>query len=192
VHYLAPLHPTLEWAADRALAALGRNEVFAVAGASNSRGTEPSVLVHGALTNARGQLIASSYLLVTGMMVEPCASMPEALERAGFAGPQVNTGSLTDDHQDQLNSYIAPAVRAAADYLATVVQAAADDVETRVRGWASRVDDWEQAAGELFQREGLKQRRRVIAEELGIARSMRPEQQSVRALLVVVPAKGDA
>lgn len=29
LHYLSPLHPALDWAADRAIAALGRNEVFA-------------------------------------------------------------------------------------------------------------------------------------------------------------------
>ena len=37
-HYLSPLHPTLEWAADRALESLGRNEVFAVIGDDGRRG----------------------------------------------------------------------------------------------------------------------------------------------------------
>ena len=27
-HYLGPLHPVLDWASDRALTALGRNQVF--------------------------------------------------------------------------------------------------------------------------------------------------------------------
>ena len=32
-HYLGPLHPVIDWAADRAMASLGRNQVFAVRGA---------------------------------------------------------------------------------------------------------------------------------------------------------------
>lgn len=190
VHYLSPLHPTLDWAADRALAALGRNEVFAVAASSPGYGEDPAVLIHGTLTNARGQVIASSYLVVSGPVVEPCASLHDALQRAGFSGSQVNTGALTDGDAEWLTPCIAPAVQAAASYLAAVVQAAADDVEERVRHWTSRVERWDEEAGDLLQRQDLKQRRKVIAEELGIAASMRPEQRSVRPLLVVAPVKG--
>ncbi len=46
-HYLGPLHPVLDWAADRALASLGRNEVFAVRGDVDA----PTVLLLGTLTN---------------------------------------------------------------------------------------------------------------------------------------------
>ena len=45
-----PLHPVLDWAADRALASLGRNQVFAVRGDVD----EPTVLLLGTLTNRRG------------------------------------------------------------------------------------------------------------------------------------------
>ncbi|MDR2723010.1 MAG: DEAD/DEAH box helicase, partial [Cellulomonadaceae bacterium] len=43
--YLAPLHPVLDWVSDRALAALGRSQVFAVRGAVE----EVTVLVQAAL-----------------------------------------------------------------------------------------------------------------------------------------------
>ena len=49
-HYLGPLHPVLEWASDRALAKLGRNEVFAVRGDVDY----PTVLLLTTLTNRRG------------------------------------------------------------------------------------------------------------------------------------------
>ena len=57
-HYLGPLHPVIDWAADRAMASLGRNQVFAVRGDVDS----PTVLLLGTLTNRRGQIVASSYL----------------------------------------------------------------------------------------------------------------------------------
>ena len=50
-----PLHPVLDWAADRALASLGRNEVFAVRGDVDA----PTVLLLGTLTNRRGQVVAA-------------------------------------------------------------------------------------------------------------------------------------
>ena len=42
-HFLGPLHPVLDWAADRALATLGRNQVFVVRGAVDV----PTVLLAG-------------------------------------------------------------------------------------------------------------------------------------------------
>lgn len=50
----------LEWASDRALARLGRNQVFAVRGDVE----EPTVLLIGTLTNRRGQVVASCFLHV--------------------------------------------------------------------------------------------------------------------------------
>ena len=57
-HYLGPLHPIIDWAADRAMASLGRNQVFAARGDVD----HPTVLLLGTLTNRRGQVVASSYL----------------------------------------------------------------------------------------------------------------------------------
>ena len=57
-HYLGPLHPVIDWAADRAMASLGRNQVFAVRGDVD----HPTILLLGTLTNRRGQVVASSYL----------------------------------------------------------------------------------------------------------------------------------
>jgi hypothetical protein len=57
-HYLGPLHPIIDWAADRAMASLGRNQVFAARGDVD----HPTILLLGTLTNRRGQVVASSYL----------------------------------------------------------------------------------------------------------------------------------
>ena len=57
-HYLGPLHPVIDWAADRAMASLGRNQVFAVRGTVD----HPTFLLLGTLTNRRGHVVASAYL----------------------------------------------------------------------------------------------------------------------------------
>lgn len=52
-HYLSPLHPVLDWAVDRALTRLGRNEVPVITAAVEM----PVALVLGTLTNGRGQVV---------------------------------------------------------------------------------------------------------------------------------------
>lgn len=59
-HYLSPLHPVLDWAADKVLATRGRNEVSVVYGAVD----DPLVLVLGTLMNNRGQVVSRQYLTV--------------------------------------------------------------------------------------------------------------------------------
>ena len=59
-HFLSPLHPVLDWAADRALASLRRGEVYAVRG----KVTFPTVLVMGTLTNKAGRVVAVSWMTV--------------------------------------------------------------------------------------------------------------------------------
>jgi superfamily II DNA or RNA helicase len=193
VHYLSPLHPALDWAADRAIAALGRNEVFAVSGPVTQGGSEPALLLNGMLTNARGQVVASTYLVVrypdpddlTFTLPQPVGSLGAALDMLGLRGPQINTGVLVG--MTGLDAYIAPGVRAAEAMLDHVFEAAAASVDERVESWTTRLDEWEHDAGELVQRHEVRQRRKVVADELGIARSMRPDQRTVRPLLLVIP-----
>ncbi|BAW05563.1 helicase [Nocardia seriolae] len=53
-HFLGPLHPVLDWASDRALSALGRNQIFVIRGEVEM----PTVLLMGTLMNRRGQLVS--------------------------------------------------------------------------------------------------------------------------------------
>lgn len=194
-HFLAPLHPALEWAADRALASLRRNEVFAVAipGASS-----PALIVQGTLTNARGQVVAANHLVAHFLdaehaeptMVQPFVSLRAALDELGFTGTLANTGAVPDD--SNLGRYVGPGVRAARSFLATQLEAVKSDVEARVAEWVARVGSWEQQAMELFQGYELRERRRAVADEQGLAEAMRPSEQAVRPLLLVVPSGGEA
>lgn len=191
-HYLSPLHPVLEWAADRALAQLGRNQVFAVHGPVD----EVAVLLHGTLSNRRGQVVASSFLLTKFVgggpdqlaLSEPHPSLRSALESLGIASNHVNSGS--PDDLDGLTKYVAPAVRQARETLSAVVDAAEKDTRARVEAWADRVNKWDDEADALVQRSEIRERRSLVVGEKEIAESLLPDQRLVRPLLVVVPKEG--
>ena len=87
-HYLSPLHPVLDWAVDRALTRLGRNEVPVITAAVDM----PVALVLGTLTNGRGQVVlralAAMRFLAPDLppIVDP--DVPELMEAIGLrAGP---------------------------------------------------------------------------------------------------------
>ncbi|MDN5914705.1 MAG: SNF2-related protein [Pseudonocardia sp.] len=74
-HFLSPLHPVLDWAVDRALTRLGRNEVPVATGAVD----RPTAIVLGTLTNARGQVVLRS---VVGMQFLAADAAPIVLPDA--------------------------------------------------------------------------------------------------------------
>jgi superfamily II DNA or RNA helicase len=188
-HYLGPLHPVIDWAADRAMASLGRNQVFAVRGAVEN----PTILLLGTLTNQRGQIVASSYLTAEFpnpanpgfCLVTTYGSATELAEAVGYAATTSNPGPVGD--LDVLQPLIANAVSRAAAEMTAVFAAAQDAITERVKEWSRRVTDWTQEADALIQRSELRQRRVSIEEEQKIAARMVPERQLVRPLLVVVP-----
>ncbi len=180
-HYLGPLHPVLDWAADRVLAKLGRNEVFAVRGDAPA----PTVLLLGTLANARGQVIAANFLSVTGPIVQPHPDAASALTSLGVAGERGNTAPVRD--LEAVQSLIPTAVDKATHHLASTSRAAADEVRRRVDDWSARVDRWVDDADALIQRGGLRDQRRKVQEEEAIAKSMLPARHLVRPLLVIVP-----
>lgn len=191
-HFLSPMHPILDWAADRALAKLDRNEVFAVHGPVEA----VSVLMHGSLTNRRGQVVASSFMVVsfpTGeadglALTEPFESLRAAMKALNIAKDHVNSGAPTN--LEDLTAFIRPSVENARQILNATVQAAQDATEALVDEWAKRVSIWEQEAEKLAQRSEIRERRSLVAGEKEIAESLLPDQKLVRPLLVVVP-KGE-
>ncbi len=184
-HYLAPLHPVLEWAADRALAELSRDEIFVVRGAVDS----PTVLVSVTQSDHRGQVVASSYYTVE--FPEPALPLPtahpsadEAIAALGLSG--VNAGDLGDVSGFQpLVAAAVSAVDSAAEFHAQAIRA---ETRQRVDEWVARTARWKQQALNLTQHSGLRQRARRIDDEQALAEEMNPEHRLVRPLLVVVPA----
>ena len=188
-HYLGPLHPVIDWAADRAMASLGRNQVFAARGEVD----HPTILLLGTLTNRRGQIVASSYLTaefpnpgnLAFCMVTPHESATVMAAAVGYAATASNPGPVAA--LDALQPLIVRAVRSAAAEMAVVFAAAQDAITGRVEEWSRRVADWTVEADALVQRSELRQRRVSVQEEQAIAARMVPERQLVRPLLVVVP-----
>lgn len=188
-HYLGPLHPVLDWAADRALGQLGRNQVFAVRGAVD----EPTVLLVGTLTNRRGQVVASSAVKVAFpnpdnlgfAMAETVDSAAELVREVGLVGELSNPGP---PELAGLPPYVAAAVERATAVMAQVFTAATENARARVQAWSERVAGWEAAADDLAQRLDLKQRRVNVAEERALAAGMAPDRQLVRPLVLVLPA----
>lgn len=187
-HFLGPLHPVLDWAADQALSTLGRNEVFAVRGYVDA----PTVLLLGTLTNRRGQVVAASWLTVEFPMagdtsfhtVTPHASAAEALAAVGWNQTLSNVGAVAG--AADLTALIAPAVEGAAQQMTTTFAAAETDVAQRVAAWSQRLDRWDDDASALIQRKDLAQHRVSVQKERELVAAMNPDRQLVRPLLVVV------
>ncbi|MFJ4108644.1 helicase-related protein [Oerskovia enterophila] len=190
-HYLAPLHPIVDWAADRALAKLGRDEVFAVRGDVE----ELTVLLQATLTNKRGQVVATSYLHVVFpdvanarfALVQVRESGQDAVESLRLA--MVNTGALVG--AERLQPFVAAAVGAATAPLEQQIAAIRAETESRVKRWLERSKKWRMEADVLVQRQDLERRREDVNEESELAQSMLPDRTLVRPLVVVVPAGTD-
>ncbi|WP_346777602.1 helicase-related protein [Rhodococcus sp. HNM0563] len=186
-HYLAPLHPIIDWAADRALAELGRGQIFAV------RGGVPfaSVLVQVTQTNSRGQVVAASYYTVDfpdpsdpdGSLVTPHTNARGAVEHLRIAAESRSDLSGAQS----LQSLVAAAVRAADSAAEQQATAIREETEQRIAAWIRRSEHWKAQAGELIQRGELRERTARITEEQELAQAMNPERRLARPLILTVP-----
>jgi len=188
-HFLAPLHPVLDWAADRALSKLGRGEVFAVRGQVD----EPTVLLLGTLTNKTGRVVATQWMTAefpnlanpSFALINPWPSAHDAITELGLDQRRPNPGPIDD--VNQLQPLIAVAVINAQAQMADIFQAAADDAEQRVQQWASRIDKWDDEAEALIQRREITDRRRGVAQQRALVEMMAPDRPLIRPILVIVP-----
>ena len=188
-HYLAPLHPVLDWVSDRALASLGRNQVFAVRGEVDA----PAVLLMGSLTNRSGHTVTSTWLQVDFPSGSPgfAPVTPHDSAEAMFAAVGVRRGGSNPGAvaaAEKLDFLMPAAVKAAQDHLATAFSAAEAETGRQVEEWVHRAQSWTEEADALIQRSQVSARRTSVAEEQRLAAERAPERQLVRPLLVVVPA----
>ena len=185
-HFLGPLHPVSDWAADRALASMARQEVPAVRGDVGA----PTVLVMGTLMNRRGQVVTRAFStvefpvpdLATAETIEDPYSW---LREIGLTTGATNPGPVAD--AEELSRLIPQAVKATAGSLDTVFEQATTEADRRVTAWRERSHEWETQADELISSARLKNLSRRVREEAELAEQLRPEQRLVRPLLVVVP-----
>jgi hypothetical protein len=188
-HYLGPLHPVLDWAADRALAKLGRGEVFAVRGTVD----QPTVLLLGTLTNKAGRVVATSWM--TAAFPDPAnpefalvwvaESAREAVTELGLVERRPNPGAV--EGVEALTALIPVAVRRGTEQLKDHMENHARDAKERVERWAKRIDKWDDEAGTLIQRREVADRRRSVERQRELVLMMTPDRRLLRPVLVVVP-----
>lgn len=187
-HFLGPLHPVNDWAADRALASLARNQVFAVRGDVE----HPTVLLLGTLTNRRGQVVASAYLSAefpnpanpNFCLITAYGSPVELVAAVGLASASSNPGPVAD--VGALQPLIAASVKRAQVEMRLTFASAGVAVTERVHAWSQRATHWVEEADALIQRSSVKERKVAVAEERTLAAGMTPDRQLVRPLLLVV------
>ena len=192
-HFLGPLHPVLDWASDRALSALGRNQVFVIRGDVD----HPTVLLMGTLMNRRGQLISRVFSTAefpnpdnpAFCMVETRADLEFLTEETGLKPGSANPGPVAD--AAQYRNLVPIAVDKAAASMRVVLEKQEEGAASRLERWRKRSERWQAGAAEL--EVSGSQRKRVnilserISEEQRLAESLAPTQQLVRPLLLIVP-----
>ncbi len=194
-HYLGPLHPVLDWASDRALSALGRNQIFVIRGEVDV----PTVLLMGTLMNRRGQLVSRVFSTAAfPNPANPRFCVVETLENldfltadTGLRPGSANPGPVAD--AEQYRALVPIAVDEATAAMQMVLGAQESTATERLDLWRRRADRWHRGAEELAlvggQRKKVDAFSRRIAEEQRLAESLAPTQQLVRPLLLIVPAQ---
>ncbi|MGH3697122.1 MAG: SNF2-related protein [Pseudonocardiaceae bacterium] len=195
-HYLSPLHPVLDWAVDRALTRLGRNQVPVATAAVGA----PTALVLGTLTNRRGQVVLRA---VVGMEffapgVEPIIhqDVAELLRVGGFRTGAVNPCvplDLTEHH-----TLVPAAVAQMRRYMAALkqerVSTLSEPLQEAARGIAAWCKQSEALADQLTPTQAARVRRRIEqhgAQAHGLVESLSARAEPmVRVLLLLLPNGG--
>lgn len=188
--YLAPLHPVLDWAADRALSKLGRGEIFAVRGSV----VGPTVLVLGTASNQVGGTLSSAWAAVTyfgdtpdsGAIMANFVDAQEAFQELGVDQPRINIPGSAEQ-LPKLQPLIADAVERATKGMDAVLQEAEWSAAQEANDRIALAKRWDREAEELMQRSGLRERREEIDRHVELLARLTPAKRSVRPLLLVLP-----
>lgn len=192
-HFLGPLHPVSEWAADRALTTMTQSEIPAALGEVD----KPTLLLMGTLTNSRGQVLSRTFITATegpfgfgvpaglqAVDVEFYEDIYSWLNSVGLNDNAINPGEFAiPANAPQL---IAAAVEAAHSNLSMVKNTNLEQAESRIAGWQHRADSWQQAnSGQ--QTIKIKDTKRLIHQDEELLKSMAPERSLVRPLALILP-----
>lgn len=191
VHFLGPQHPVLDWAADKVLYRVGRNEAVALACDIDA----PTVLVSAVWANAKGEPIAADWLAATIEDDLPVfEDMFVALERAGVGDGIVNTAATShlDDLAGMLNTVVPAAVRYVEDTVLDTLTA----VEDRLNAVRRRLEAWqvaaresaEQSSSDVHRRRRLDDIERITRQVEGLIADHTPvDAPLIRVVAALVP-----
>lgn len=181
-HFLGPLHPVTEWAADRALATMPRSEIPAVTGAV----TEPTVLLMATLSNRRGQVVSRSFVAASGPLDAEVLPDPiRWLHSIGLHEQAINPGDAT--LPADTTTLIAGAVQAARGKIRPLMMAARTEAETRITHWGDRAEAWSAARSTASASTRTTRTARLIEEQRQLSNALEPERELIRPLAVILP-----
>ena len=181
-HFLGPLHPVTDWAADRALASLSAGQITAIAGEVDM----PTVLLMATLTNKRGQVVSRAFVTVASGMLPKTIEDPVAwLRSVGLTENAINPETLT--LPDNAQELVASSVEVAGNQLQPMMAAARNHASQRIEYWIDRADRWQHAkdGSQTVLRAGRSAN--LIAEERALIASLEPDRELIRPLVLVLP-----
>lgn len=192
-HYLSPLHPVLDWAVDRALTRLERNQVPV----ATARVGAPVAVVLGTLTNKRGQVVLRALVgmefFAPGLAPVVHQDVPDLLTSAGFRTDATNPGLPLDLSAHE--GLVPAAVAQMRQYMWTLKHERASTLSQPLRDAEQSIAAWrkqsEELADSLAANAAARLRRRIEhhasdAEKLVESLNALPEPM-VRVLLVLLP-----
>lgn len=183
--YLGPLHPVTGWAADRALSRMAQNQIFAIKGDTGAE----SVLLVGTLTNERGQVVTSSFLVAAAgpwgwefPQIEVIKDPYVWLRSVGLSEDAISTGhwELPDGIQETLKS----SVEAATNELDAIRGAAVSHGNARVDSWQTLADNW---SGHGASQQTILRSQIQMEQERELLKSTTPSRSLIRPLVIVLP-----
>lgn len=188
-HYLGPLHPILDWTADRILAAVPeRGGIYAV----RADVATPTVAVHAILTNRRGQTVSSIYRSITFLdpndpstaLTTPYSTVHELVRSLKLTESRPNTGDID---LAGFQALVPAAVDQVNVDVQSVFEAARSATDERVHRWKKRSATWKQTAAAQVQTAAVKRRTHFVDSEQALIDAMAPANTFVRPLLLAVP-----
>ncbi len=183
-HFLGPLHPVTDWAADRALASLSAGQITAIEGDVPM----PTVLLMATLTNKRGQVVSRAFVTVAGGMLPQTIEDPIAwLRGIGLTEHAINPGTLT--LPEDTSELIAQSVQAASNQLQPMMAAARNHAHQRIGHWSTRAQDWEDAKAGVQTTVRVGRSANLIEQEKSLITSLEPDRELIRPLVLVLPQK---
>lgn len=181
-HFLGPLHPVTDWAADRALASLSAGQITAIAGEVDM----PTVLLMATLTNKRGQVVSRAFVTVAGGMLSKTIEDPVAwLRSVGLTENAINPETLT--LPDNAQELVASSVEVAGNQLQPMMAAARNHASQRIEYWIDRADRWQHAKEDSQTMLRVGRSENLIAEERALIASLEPDRELIRPLVLVLP-----
>ncbi|MGC5258216.1 DEAD/DEAH box helicase [Gordonia sp. DT218] len=192
VHFLAPIHPVLDWAGDRAVGRFGRNEIPVVSGAVD----EPFFLTQAVWSNDAGSPSIAHWGAVRGLPDAPeVLAFDDIVDTAGLREGATNTG-IGDDDIERLQDYVPAAVDAALAHLRERRDDFEADLLDRVERYRTSLEAWEQTALTITTAAGSRKNSRLEVQKTAgdwseIINSLAASGDPfVRVVGVIIPRKG--